>query len=97
MPALLNLKALQGQEQRLGGAGAVHRLAEHASARPAWVQNLSARSKTSTIVARHSTRKIRHGVLTRVSKAVSNEIAKSDGGNRQISAGAPHDTPKFCK
>lgn len=87
--------ALQGQEKRLGGAGAVHPLAEHAFARPAWVQNLSPRSITSTIVARHSTRKVRHGVSTHVSKALSKKIAMSDGGNRQILAGAPHDTPEF--
>jgi len=35
-----------------------------------------------TIVTRYGTQKARHGVLTRVSEAVSNEIALLDGGNR---------------
>ena len=39
-----------------------------------------------SIVARHSTNKVRHDVLTRVYGAVVNKIAVSDGGNGQISA-----------
>jgi len=49
------------------------------------------------IVARHGTKKARHDVTTRVSEAGLNGIAVFDGGNRQILAGAPLDTPKFCR
>ena len=49
------------------------------------------------MMARHGTKRARHGVLTCVSKAILHEIAMSDGGNIQILARAPLDTPKFCK
>ena len=44
-----------------------------------------------------ATKKTRHGVSTRMSEAVLSGIAMFDGGNRQISARAPLDTPKFCE
>ena len=51
----------------------------------------------SNIVARLGTRKHRLAVPTRESEAILSEIAESKGGNRQISAGAPLDSPKLAE
>ena len=49
------------------------------------------------IVARLGTEKHRLAVPTRESEAFLSEIAESKGGNRQISAGAPLDSPKLAE
>ena len=51
----------------------------------------------ATIVARLGTEKHRLAVPTRESEAFLSEIAESKGGNRQISAGAPLDSPKLAE
>ena len=66
--------------------------ARHLTQESASEGGLQRRRGNNTIVARHGTKKARHGVSTRMSKAGFNKIAVSDGGNRQISARAPLDT-----
>ena len=51
----------------------------------------------AAIVARLGTEKHRLAVPTRESEAFLSEIAESKGGNRQISAGAPLDSPKLAE